>query len=54
MIDWVETAPTPERTWGQPAPTAKAQVAIATAKAPVRPSWATMDQVMRAKLTAIA
>src|SRR5271166_4808347 len=45
-MDWVETAPTPERTNGQDAPTAKAQVATATAKAPLAGSWVTMDQVM--------
>jgi hypothetical protein len=48
-MDWVETAPTPERTKGQIAPTAKAQVATATAEAPVPGSWAAMDQVMRAE-----
>src|SRR3954454_13738747 len=46
-MDWVETAPTPARTNGQDAPTAKALVATATAKASVFGSWATMDQVMR-------
>jgi hypothetical protein len=44
--DWVETAPTPDRTNGQEAPTANALVATATAKAPVVGSWVTMDQVM--------
>ena len=48
-MDWVDTAPTPGRTKGQLAPTAKAQVATATAEAPVSGSWAVMDQVMRAK-----
>src|SRR6478735_11869439 len=46
-MDCVDTAPTPDRTKGQLAPTAKAQVVTATAKAPVAGSCATMDQVMR-------
>jgi hypothetical protein len=44
--DWVETAPTPDRTNGHEAPTAKALVATATANAPVAGSCATMDQVI--------
>ena len=47
-MDWVETAPTPARTNGHAAPTAKALVATATANAPVFGSCATMDQVMAA------
>src|SRR4051794_6824549 len=43
---WVETAPTPARTNGQLAPTAKAQVATATAKASVAGSCTTIDQVI--------
>ena len=43
---WVETAPTPARTKGQLAPTAKAQVATATANASVAGSCTTIDQVI--------
>src|SRR4051812_25900692 len=43
---WVETAPTPVRTNGQLAPTAKAQVATATANASVAASCTTIDQVI--------
>src|SRR3954452_13877700 len=43
---WVETAPTPVRTNGQLAPTAKAQVATATANASVAGSCMTIDQVI--------
>jgi hypothetical protein len=47
VIDCVDTAPTPDRTNGQEAPTAKAHVATATANAPELGSWVTMDQVMK-------
>src|SRR4051812_37239775 len=42
----VETAPTPDRTNGQLAPTAKAHVATATANASVAASCTTIDQVI--------
>jgi hypothetical protein len=44
-MDWVETAPTPARTKGQEAPTARAQVVTATAKLPDSGSCASSDQV---------